>query len=79
MSRITLYERLKPELKKKLETQNLQYEHTIKSIFDNLQTKKLYSELTLTELKTMYAFLDMNSTNVTQSDILYGDNLFKTI
>jgi len=79
MSRITLYERLKPELKKKLETQNLQYEHTIKSIFDNLQTKRLYSELTLTELKTMYAFLDMNSTNVTQSDILYGDNLFKTI
>jgi len=79
MSRITLYERLKPELKKKLETQNLQYEHTIKSIFDNLQTKKLYSELTLTELKTMYAFLNMNSTNVTQSDILYGDNLFKTI
>ncbi len=79
MSRITLYERLKPELKKKLNAQNLQYEHTIKSIFDNLQTKQLYSELTLTELKTMYAFLDMNSTNVTQSDILYGDNLFKTI
>ena len=79
MSRITLYERLKPELKKKLKAQNLQYEHTIKSIFDNLQTKRLYSELTLTELKTMYAFLDMNSTNVTQSDILYGDNLFKTI
>ena len=73
MSRITLYERLKPELKKKLEAQNLQYEHTIKSIFDNLQTKKLYSDLTVSE------FLDMNSTNVTQSDILYGDNLFKTI
>jgi len=79
MSRITLYERLKPEFKKKLEAQNLQYEHTVKSIFDNLQTKRLYSELTLTELKTMYTFLDMNSTNVTQSDILYGDNLFKTI
>ena len=78
MSRITLYERLKPELKKKLESQNLQYEHTIKSIFDNLQTKQLYSDLTVSELKTMYAFLDMNSTNVTQSDILYGDNLFNT-
>ena len=79
MSRITLYERLKPELKKKLEAQNLQYEHTIKSIFDNIQTKKLYSDLTVSELKTMYAVLDMNSTNITQSDILYGDNLFKTI
>jgi hypothetical protein len=32
----------------------------------------------LSELRTIYTFADIFSGNVTQSEILYGDNIFNT-
>ncbi len=78
MNRITLYQRLKPEVKKKLEAQYKNYAPAIDSIFNNLKTKNLYCDLTLSELRTIYTFADIFSGNVTQSEILYGDNIFNT-
>ena len=46
--------------------------------FNNLKTKDFYCDLTLSELRTIYTFADIFSGNVTQSDILYGDNIFNT-
>jgi hypothetical protein len=78
MNRITLYQRLKPEIKKKLEAQHKDYAPAIDGIFNNLKTKDLYCDLTLSELRTIYTFADIFSGNVTQSEILYGDNIFNT-
>ena len=75
---MNLYDQLKPEVKKKLEAQHEDYAPAVDSIFDNLKTKDLYCDLTLSELRTIYTFADIFSGNVTQSDILYGDNIFNT-
>ena len=75
---MNLYEQLKPEIKATLCKEAKDYEACIECIFDELKTKDLYCDLTLSELRTIYTFADIFSGSVTQSDILYGDNIFNT-
>ena len=73
---MTLYDRLKPHIKDKLDSYEEQYETSIKCIYDKLKTNNRYSDLTVDDIKTMHTFSDIWCNDVSSLDLLYGDHLF---
>ena len=73
---MTLYDKLKPEIKDKLEANYVKYATSIDYIFNKLQTKDRYSELTIDEVKTLNTFADQQVHSIKQIDLMYGDHLF---
>ena len=72
----TLYDKLKPEIKAKLEANHAEYKVSIDYIFNKLQTKDRYSELTIDEVRTLNTFSNSEMYQTTQMDLMYGDHLF---
>ena len=72
----TLYDQLKPEIKAKLEANYAEYRVSISSIFEQLQTKNRYSELTIDDVRTLNTFSNSEMHQTTQMDLMYGDHLF---
>ena len=73
---MTLYDRLKPHIKDKLDSYEEQYETSIKCIYDKLKTNNRYSDLTVDDIKTMHTFSDIWCNDVSSLQLLYGDHLF---
>ena len=73
---MTLYDKLKPEIKDKLEANYVKYATSIDYIFNKLQTKDRYSELTIDDVKTLNTFADQQVHSIKQIDLMYGDHLF---
>ena len=73
---MTLYDKLKPEIKDKLEANYVKYATSIDYIFNKLQTKDRYSELTIDEVKTLNTFAEQQVHSIKQIDLMYGDHLF---
>jgi hypothetical protein len=73
---MTLYDKLKPEIKDKLEANYTKYATSIDYIFNKLQTKDRYSELTIDDVKTLNTFADQQIRSIKQIDLMYGDHLF---
>ena len=73
---MTLYDKLKPEIKDKLEANYAKYATCIDYIFNKLQTKDRYSELTIDDVKTLNTFADQQVHSIKQIDLMYGDHLF---
>ena len=73
---MTLYDRLKPHIKDKLDSYEEKYETSIKCIYDKLKTNNRYSDLTVDDIKTMHTFSDIWCNDVSSLDLLYGDHLF---
>ena len=69
---MTLYDKLKPEIKAKLEENYKEYK-TVGFIFDKLQKKHHYSDLTIDDVRSICTFGDVWHYDLTQSDLLYGD------
>ncbi len=69
---MTLYDQLKPEIKAKLEENYKEYK-TVGFIFDKLQKKDHYSDLTIDDIRSICTFGDVWHYDLTQSDLLYGD------
>ena len=69
---MTLYDKLKPEIKAKLEENYKEYK-TVGFIFDKLQKKDNYSDLTIDDVRSICTFGDVWHYDLTQSDLLYGD------
>ena len=69
---MTLYDKLKPEIKAKLEENYKEYK-TVGFIFDKLQKKDNYSDLTIDDIRSICTFGDVWHYDLTQSDLLYGD------
>ena len=69
---MTLYDKLKPEIKAKLEENYKQYK-TVGFIFDKLQKNNHYSDLTIDDIKSICTFGDVWHYDLTQSELLYGD------
>mgnify|MGYP001379136754 FL=1 len=69
---MTLYDKLKPEIKAKLEENYKEYK-TVGFIFDKLQQANHYSDLTIDDVRSICTFGDVWHFDLTQSDILYGD------
>jgi hypothetical protein len=72
----TLYDKLKPEIKAKLEANYVEYKVSIDYIFNKLQTKDRYSELTIDDVRTLNTFSNSELYQTTQMDLMYGDHLF---
>ena len=79
---MTLYDKLKPEIKAKLEANHAKYAASIDYIFNKLQTKNRYSELTIDEVRTLNTFTNSELHQTTskeiavQMNLMYGDHLF---
>lgn len=72
---MTLYDKLKPHIKDKLDSQAEKYT-TIGYIYDKLKTKNQYNELTIDEVKTIHTFTDLWYRDIDSLDLIYGDHLF---
>ena len=73
---MTLYDRLKPHIKDKLNSYEKEYETSIKYIYDKLKTNNRYSELTVDDIKTIHTFTDIWYNDISGLELLYGDHLF---
>ena len=70
---MTLYDKLKPEIKAKLEANYEEYSTAVGYISDKLKQTKLYSDLKIDDVRTICTFGDVWHYDLTQSDLLYGD------
>ena len=69
---MTLYDKLKPHIKNKLEESSKEYT-TVEFVFDKLKSTDYYSDLTIDDIRSICTFGDVWHFDLTQSDILYGD------
>ena len=75
MTRLTIYQRLKPEVKEVLLSNMVEYESTITSIIEKLSNETFYSNLTIGDISSLYTFSDIELLRVTAWDFKYGDNI----
>ena len=76
MKRLTLYQRLKPEVIAGLEcVGNQPYHCSVNNILDLLKSEQYYSDLTIEDEKNIIVFSGVNP--VTIPDFTYGNFLFK--
>jgi hypothetical protein len=75
--RLTLFERLKPEVKESLDKNKEKYAVSIDLIYKSLSKKISYDDLTMGEISNIYTFSDLNIHKISSWDIRYGENLFE--
>jgi hypothetical protein len=75
MNRLTIYERLKPEVKTALLSNMAEYEYTISSIIEKLGSTTSYSDLSISDISSIYTFSDIDLIKVSVWDFKYGDNI----
>ena len=75
MARLTLFERLKPEVKEALLSNMAEYESTITDIIELLSNETFYSNLRISDVSSLYTFSDIELLKVTAWDFKYGDNI----
>ena len=73
---MTLYDKLKPHIKDKLDSYEKEYKTSINYIYDKLKTNNRYSELTVDDIKTIHTFTDIWYNDISGLELLYGDHLF---
>ncbi len=74
MSRVTLLQKLKPEIKSKLEQERSRYSASIDIILYELNNEEFYNSLSIKVVRDIYLFADLNED---EADWKYGTNLFK--
>ncbi|RLI45548.1 hypothetical protein DRO61_10400 [Candidatus Bathyarchaeota archaeon] len=75
MQRLTIYERLKPEVKEALLANTANYESSVISVVETLSNEYFYSNLKISDISTLYTFSDIELIKVTAWDFKYGDNI----
>tara|TARA_B100001248_G_scaffold175460_1_gene133171 strand:+ start:745 stop:969 length:225 start_codon:yes stop_codon:yes gene_type:complete len=73
---MTLYDKLKPHIKNKLDSYAEEYSISIRYIYDKLKTNNRYSDLTVDDVKTIHTFSDIFYNDISGLELLYGDHLF---
>jgi len=73
--RLTLYERLKPEVKEALVSNMAEYEGSIVDIIETLGNETFYSNLKISDISSLYTFSDIELIKVSAWDFKYGDNI----
>tara|TARA_R100000995_G_scaffold63432_1_gene32799 strand:+ start:202 stop:453 length:252 start_codon:yes stop_codon:yes gene_type:complete len=73
--RLTLYERLKPEVKEALVSNMAEYEGSITSIIETLGNETFYSNLKISDISSLYTFSDIELIKVSAWDFKYGENI----
>lgn len=76
MNRLTIYERLKPEIKEALHSpKNDKYKASVDSIVKAFSSTTFYSDLKISDVSSLYTFTDLDLFRVTAYDFKYGDNI----
>ncbi len=76
MSRLTIYERLKPEIKEALHSpKNDKYKSCVDSIVETLSSTTFYSDLKISDISSLYTFTNLELIRVSAWDFKYGDNI----
>ena len=76
MSRLTIYERLKPEIKEALHSsENDKYKASIDNIVEALSSTTFYSDLKISDVSSLYTFTNLELIRITAWDFKYGDNI----
>jgi hypothetical protein len=75
MNRLSIYERLKPEVKEALLANTANYEGSVLSVIETLSNEYFYSNLKISDISTLYTFSDIELIKVTAWDFKYGDNI----
>jgi len=75
MARLTLFERLKPEVKEALLSNMAEYEASITDIIELLSNETFYSNLKISDISSLYTFSDIELIKVSAWDFKYGDNI----
>jgi hypothetical protein len=70
--RKTLYSRLQPDVKARLEENHPRYEFTINRLIAKLDSKIFWSELTINDISDLVVFSDSDMT-YTRSNVMHGD------
>ena len=79
MSRLTIYERLKPEIKEALHSsENDKYKASIDHIVETLSSTTFYSELKISDVSSLYTFSNLELLRISAWDFKYGDNILIT-
>ena len=60
----TLLQRLKPEVKAALESNEPQYSGSVRAIFAKLDSTSFYGDLTINDIKSLYTFANMETTAI---------------
>jgi hypothetical protein len=75
MKRLSIYERLKPEVKEALLANTVNYESSVTSIIELLSNEYFYSNLKISDISSLYTFSDIELIKVSAWDFKYGDNI----
>jgi len=76
MSRLTIYERLKPEIKEALHSpENDQYQASVDNIVETLSSTTFYSDLKISDVSLLYTFAEIGLLRTSAWDFKYGDNI----
>jgi len=75
--RITLYQRLKPEVKSKLQENYGEFEHSVKIIFKFLREEEHYNALTINQVNNLILFSSIRPEDI--YDFANGNFAFKEI
>ncbi len=76
MSRLTVYERLKPEIKESLNSkENEKYKGSIDRIITAFSSTTFYSDLKISDISSLYTFTHLEFYKVSAWDFKYGDNI----
>lgn len=70
--RTTLYSRLNPDVKARLEANQLDYSYTIGTVIAKLSSTLFWDELTVRDISNLVVFSDSDMP-ATASTMLYGD------
>ena len=73
----TLKQRLKPEIKAKLESNNRKYSAAVRSLFARLDKIKFVSDLTVCDIRSLHTFSDIKLYNLDAYDIMWCEHLFE--
>ena len=74
--RLTIYERLKPEIKEALHSsENDKYKVSIDSLVEALSSTTFYSDLKISDVSSLYTFSNVELLRVSAWDFKYGDNI----
>ena len=74
--RKTIYERLKPEIKEVLHSdENKDYKFSIDRIIDKLSETTFYSDLSINDISSLYTYVGIDLVKTSVWDFKYGDNI----
>ena len=74
---ITLLEQLRPEIVEALEKNRDKYDYPVTELYNSLDTKYLYSQLTIGEMRDLTLYADVTFWDWDSTAFRYGTKLFK--